>query len=86
MDEQKGLNDVLHGNTETRKALDDVLHDIGETMGKEPWQQIVTDMQQRPMYYNRDGSPIVGDSSDPMGTLVWARMFEDHKRDRKSVV
>ena len=79
MDEQKGLNDVLHGNTETRKALDDVLHDIGETMGKEPWQQIVTDMQQRPMYYNRDGSPIVGDSSDPMGTLIWARMFEDHQ-------
>ena len=44
------------------------------------WSLSLDSLMTRPMYFRRDGSPIIsGDPSDPMGTLEWARMFEDHK-------
>jgi hypothetical protein len=42
---------------------------------QEPWRIAFDEMRKRAMYYNRDGTPIVG----PDATLQWARMFEDSK-------
>lgn len=78
MDEQKELNDVLHDPMNGQKPLADVLHDIEEVMNKEPWRKAFDEMRLRPMYYNRDGTPIVGDSRTE-AMLKWAAMFEDHK-------
>ena len=41
--------------------------------------EIMEDVSNRPMYYRRDGTPIVGSPDDPKGTLEWAMMFEDSK-------
>lgn len=40
-------------------------------------------MNDRPMYYDMDGKPILGDPNDPQdyrGTLTWARMYEGTER------
>ena len=42
--------------------------------------EIMEDVSNRPMYYRRDGTPIVGNPDDPKGTLEWAKVFENSDR------
>ncbi len=44
---------------------------------------------ERPMYYRRDGTAILGSVLDPRGTLEWARLFErnlDYRRVAESTL
>jgi hypothetical protein len=41
---------------------------------------VIAEMEKRPKYYRRDGTPIVSSNpDDPSGMLEWAEMFENTK-------
>jgi hypothetical protein len=39
-------------------------------------------MNEKPMYYRRDGTPYVGTPQDPKGTLQWAKDMENREYAR----
>ena len=57
--------------SEVLQIIEDVSHE---------WSGAINALRELPMYYYRDGTPIVSsDPADPRGTRIWAALFEDFK-------
>lgn len=83
MDEQNSGtsgSDIIWTNKETtdgdltwQRIMNNAVTEIQEN--PPTWRIPFEEMRKRPMYYNRDGTPIEGNEA----TLEWAKQFEDTK-------
>jgi hypothetical protein len=73
-------NTTTDKNTTTDRDLSwqKVMNDV---LANDPFKGYPPTWHRRPMYYLRDGSPIISDDpADPSGVLKWAKLFDGQDR------